>query len=352
MLLLKPDQLTILTTSQCTARCAHCCMNSGPERKGERLTFEQIRDTVTSLHSLNSLQVVIFAGGEPTLLGEDLLESIAYIDSLGIATRMVTNASWAVTPKKAHYMLISLREAGLREINFSVDDYHLPYISFEKVENAWFASKGLGFQSVVLANCWGDRSTLTPQYIMDRLGEELPQRFDDEGDSLPIASPSSDGTIYMLSNSTIQNIGRSHEELDSADIPYPDSQEVLNVGCPWAVKSAALSPKNHLVSCCGIEAENNEVLDFGDASSTPASELVRFADNQVIVNAISIFGLVYLKNFIQERNSNIPFREKYASVCEVCEHIVTRPECVEVLRQNSGELAANVLAVREALGDK
>ncbi len=348
MLLLKPSQLTILTTSQCTAKCAHCCMNSSPERKGERLTFEQIRDTVTSLHSLNPLQVVIFAGGEPTLLAEDLLESIAYIDSLGIATRMVTNASWAVTRGKARSMLNSLREVGLREVNFSVDDYHLPYISFEKVENAWFASKGLGFQSVVLANCWGKRSIITPQYIMDRLGEKLSQRFDDDGDSLPLPPPSSDGTLYMLSNSTIQNIGRSYKELDNADIPYPDSQKRLNVPCRWALKNVALSPKNHLVSCCGIEAEDNEVLDFGDASNTLARDLVKFGDNQVIINAISFFGLIYLKNFIQKRNPDIPFREKYASVCEICEHIVTRPECVEVLRKNSGELAAKVLAVREA----
>ncbi|MCG8365194.1 MAG: hypothetical protein MJA27_17925 [Pseudanabaenales cyanobacterium] len=327
-------------------------MNSSPERKGERLSFEQIKDAVTSLHSLNPLQVVIFAGGEPTLLSEDLLESVAYIDSLGIATRIVTNASWAITPEKARSMLISLREAGLREINFSVDDYHLPFISFEKVKNAWFASKGLGFQSVVLANCWGHRSTITPQYIMDRLGEKLPQRFDDDGYSLPIAPPYSDGTVYMLSNSKIQNLGRSHEELDRADIPYPDSQEELNVGCPWAVKSAALSPKGHLVACCGMEAENNEVLDFGDASTTPASDLVKFADNQVVINVVSFFGLIYLKNFIQERNPDIPFLKKYASVCEICEHIVTRPECIEVLRKNSGKLAASVLAVREATGDK
>ena len=348
MLLLKPYQLTIITTNQCTAKCAHCCMNSSPDR-GEKLNFEQIKNTVDSLHSLNPLEVVIFTGGEPTLLGEELLEAIAYVDSLGISTRLVTNAFWAVTPGKASRMVNMLRESGLREINFSIDDYHLPYISFETVQNAWIASKNVGFQSVVIANSFGKRSLITPQYIMDRLDEKLPLRFDNDGNPLPLPNPSSDGTLYMLSNSTMQKIGRFHEELDNNDLTYPDTQDYLNLGCPWVLKTVALSPKNHLVSCCGIEAEDNKVLDFGDVSKIAASDLIRFGDNQVIINAISFFGLIYLKNFIQKRNPDILFRQKYASICEICEHILTRAECMEVLHKNISELAVNLLTVRQSV---
>ena len=40
--LIKPHQLTIMTTSKCTARCDHCLVNSGPERS-ERLKYEEMR---------------------------------------------------------------------------------------------------------------------------------------------------------------------------------------------------------------------------------------------------------------------------------------------------------------------
>jgi len=33
MRVLESKQLTILTTDQCTARCAHCSMNSSPHRR-------------------------------------------------------------------------------------------------------------------------------------------------------------------------------------------------------------------------------------------------------------------------------------------------------------------------------
>ena len=136
MFLLKPSQLTILTTSRCTARCGHCSVNSAPGRR-DRLTWEQMCQAIDELDSLNHLSVVIFAGGEPTLLGDELLNAIAHTDSLGISSmHLVTNAYWAVSPKQARAKLIELREAGLAELNISADDFHLPYIPFERVEYA------------------------------------------------------------------------------------------------------------------------------------------------------------------------------------------------------------------------
>src|SRR5437870_9122058 len=135
-----PTKLTILTTNTCTAKCAHCTVSSSPDRRG-RLNFEKIKIAIDGFHEINPLQVVVFAGGEPTLLKEELLDAIAYCDSLGISTRMVTNASRAITEYAATRMIEKLRNAGLAELNISADDYHLPFIAFENVKRAWFASK-------------------------------------------------------------------------------------------------------------------------------------------------------------------------------------------------------------------
>jgi len=349
MLMLKPHQLTVLTTSRCTARCGHCSVRSGPKRR-DQLTFEDIRTAIDELHEVNRLRVVIFAGGEPTLLGEDLLDAIAHADSLGITTRLVTNAFWARTRDTARAKLIELREAGLAELNISADDFHLPFIPFDRVENAWHASKGVGFLAVIIANSSGPRSLVTPDYIMQRLGEILPLRFDLDGNETPLADPGPDGTVYSLSNSNLQLLGRAHDTVSLDDIPYPTQQEVLAGGCPWAVRSIALSPRNHLVACCGMEAEHNAVLDFGDATGTSISSLVKQADDNVLVNAISLYGPMFLKQFVQVHAPDIPFRERYGSICELCEHIVGRQEVVKVLRAHSGSLASYVLERRAELG--
>ncbi len=123
----------------------------------------------------------------------------------------------------------------------------------------------------------------------------------------------------------LQRLGRG-KDLPDQDLIFPDTEEALNTPCPWAVRSAALSPSNHLVACCGIEAEGNPVLDFGSASEMSVTTLVNRADNSLLVNAIALLGPVYLKRFLTERAPEIAWRPRYSSVCEVCEHLVTRPE--------------------------
>lgn len=353
MPVLIPQQLTILPTSQCTARCAHCSMNSAPERLGERLTFSQMKKAIDELHTRSPLRVVIFAGGEPLLLGEHLLDAIAHCDSLGIITRIVTNAYWATTPETAKRVLNRLREAGLAELNVSCDDYHLPFIPFERVENAWRASKGMGFWAVIIANCWGPGSTITPEFIMEHLGEKLPLRFDEDGYQTPLGGPTADGTYYGLSNSQVQLLGRGNEMIDPRVLVYRDDDEQrLAGGCRWALRSAALSPHNHLLACCGTEAEHNPVLDFGSVDQRNASDIAEDADDMLLLNAVALLGPKFLKDFVRERAPQIEWRPRYSTVCEICEHVVKRGEVLAVLREHLWELAAHVWAVRGSLEEE
>lgn len=350
--LIRPYQLTVLTTAQCTASCAHCSMSSSPKRKSkeERLSFPQIRDAIDSLHGRFGLHVVIFAGGEPTLLGEDLLNSIAHADSLGMVTRIVTNAYWARSLDRARSKLIELREAGLSELNISADDYHLPFIPFERVENAWRAAKGLGFAAVVIANCYGPVSIITPAFIKERLGEDLPERFDDEGYQMPLGPASADGTYYGLSNGQVQMLGRGNKMLTAESLVYRgDDESRIGGGCRWALRSPALSPRNHLVACCGTEVDGNEVLDFGSLETSDAASLAEKADDALLLNAVALLGPHFLKEFVKKKAPHLGFRKRYASMCEVCEHVMQNPEAVLVLKDNLPELAAWVLTARQGL---
>ncbi|WP_127842369.1 radical SAM protein [Actinomyces wuliandei] len=137
------DELAIATTDRCQARCAHCLMKSGPERT-EELSLEEMESFISYLHEQHGLQLVVFTGGESTLLGDTLLEAIAFCSERGIGTRLVTNAIWAQDYDTARDYLVTLRECGLNELNISTDDFHLAWIPIDNVLRAWSAAKGLG----------------------------------------------------------------------------------------------------------------------------------------------------------------------------------------------------------------
>jgi MoaA/NifB/PqqE/SkfB family radical SAM enzyme len=346
---LTPNMLTILTTNTCTASCGHCTVHSSPQRRG-KLSLNTIVKVIDELHSIGTLQVVVFAGGEPTLMKETLLDSIAHCDMLGITTRVVTNASWATTDYAAKKMIRKLREAGLAELNLSADDFHLPYISFENIKRAWKASKGQGFVNVAIANCAGPNSQITPDYIRQEFEEhDIEVRFDDDGVQTAPTAIRLDGTTYMLSNGLLQRIGRAREHVHDEDLYFP-RQADLDRGCPWAIRAAALSPNGHLVACCGIEASGNEVLDFGDTAVYSALELARDANERPMINAISTIGPYRLLQLAKslDRANTVQVRARYASVCEACEDLVRQPAALAVLERHQSRVAREISAKRKS----
>ncbi|MEA9482827.1 radical SAM protein [Xanthomonas campestris] len=82
--------LTFITTYRCTAACTQCCFESSPKVKGRLGRDEMIRALHDVKNRFKSLRVVVFTGGEATLLKDDLVAVIAEATSLGLVTRIVS----------------------------------------------------------------------------------------------------------------------------------------------------------------------------------------------------------------------------------------------------------------------
>jgi hypothetical protein len=343
---LKSVQLTILTTNNCTARCSHCVNDSLPGRQGT-LTYAQIREAIESLHNFSPLSLVIFTGGEPLLLGEDLLDAISYADSLGILTRIVTNAFWADTLENAKKTLTMLKEAGLNEVNVSTDDYHLPYIPFENIRNVYNAIQGMGFGAFVIANTSSYGDIITPEYLIKELGNIFSFRFGKDGKSLPQPKPSKDGTAYLISNGRLQEVGRA-SSMDTRNKENNCEDCIpLNCGCTNAVTNIVLSPNAHLLACCGIEAEGVEILDRGKLSRKNISEHFKRINDDVLLNALIRLGPYFVRNFITSKDPSVIFENGCTTLCEICQSVVLNKQAISVLKHNIGELAQFVLMTME-----
>lgn len=337
-------QLGFLTTNDCTADCPHCMMGCKPGNT-DYLTFDQIRKVIDDYRKHAELSVVIFTGGEPTLLDKDLLRAISYCSSNGIVSRIVTNAHWADTPKAAERVLKVLYDYGLEEINFSMDDFHAPYIPIENVRNAWRAAHGMGFKAVVVANACGEKSVITPEYICDYFGETVRSVIDSERNrpGYNPGVPAADGTIYLISQILLHKTGRAKECFSEEDFRKDTKKFHHRTRCAGVVSGPNVTSNYHAGACCGVDCRDNPYLDLGDLNKEEIGDiLIRAADN-LVLNAIHSMGPYSLSRFIVAHEPSIVFEEG-DNMCSFCERITTDPKCIEVLESNTAELAALVLA--------
>lgn len=331
--------LTFITTDECTISCGHCIMSCGPS-KGRRLSLEQMKKVIKSAAAGNALSVVVFTGGEPMLLGEDLLDAIAYVDSLGLTSRIVTNASWAVSPDAASATVRSLREAGLVELNISADDYHLPFVPIEHIRFAYEASRGQGFGAVVIANSALPGDLVTPAFLKDRLGGVFDERC--SLDKNLFGPPAADGTRYVIYTGNVQRLGRAKEMIGPGGARCPGQCSPFG-SCPNIIQTIAISPGNRMQACCGFETETNAFLDFGSLDLDDFQELLAEGRKAIVPTALALAGPDYLKEFVQIRSPKLTFESSYSSMCELCEAVVTREDVGEVIRAHEIELAASLV---------
>jgi MoaA/NifB/PqqE/SkfB family radical SAM enzyme len=355
MRVFEPNTVTILPTNKCTAACRHCSMNSGPDRS-DTLSWTQLENILTQLFAETRLSVVVFSGGESTLLGEDLLKALRLCKQNGVLTRLVTNAFWATSEEAALAKLTELRQAGLDELNISTDDYHLPYISLQRVRWAFEAARKLDFMSISICNAYGPESWLTPERLNQEFGggKDLAMRFDANGRSMQHQRREGE-TLVLLSNGTSMQLGRGINGLRESEVQQTPNQELTKLaeeigGCPWAIRSASVSSKGHFVACCGFEVEDNPILDYGDLKEHSLKELIDRADNDLITNMIAILGPVKLKEMLEEIcPDEVSFpRRSYRGYCEVCEDLTKIAKNREALYKYQGMFVDAVVKVREA----
>jgi len=337
---LEKRSLTFVTTNNCNAACDHCLMGCKPGGK-QSLTFEQMKKVIDEADQAYDLLQVVFTGGEPTLLGADLIKAIAYCKEKILMTRLVTNAHWADTPEHAEEYVRKLREAGLFELNFSYDDYHAPYIPEEHIINAWKASKGKGFFGVLIGNTQSANPTIDAAYIKKMLGEDvltwdMEQRYERKEREHRFAA---DGTEYVIIESKLQRTGRAEERLGvEYYLDFCADEELQTATCSGVVTRATVSFDNHLWACCGVEASGNPILDLGDLNVESITDVAERAADSIILNAIHEVGPYRMMMYAKYKDPSIVWKEKYFSMCEMCNDMTTNPKAVKVLRENVRDL--------------
>ncbi|MDR0751708.1 MAG: radical SAM protein [Christensenellaceae bacterium] len=109
-------ELDLHITNRCTSSCLYCCFESNRLKLNE-FSYSQICKILKEANGLGCTDVHI-TGGEP-LIREDILDIVAFANSLDFHIRMQTNGS--LLSKK---MAIALYDAGLKSIMISLDSFN------------------------------------------------------------------------------------------------------------------------------------------------------------------------------------------------------------------------------------
>ena len=258
---------------------------------------------------------------------------ISHATGRGMRTRVVSNASWAISVNKARTAIERLVEAGLNGLDVSYDDFHLPYIDHRQIRNVFEGSLGAGLDSFLFMLCEAKDTVVDPAYLADVLGVELPV-VADRRQLTGTSCRRLRGTSYGVSNSVLLRLGQAKEQLPpDAFLPLSLNHAMWNSPCPSAMRDIAITPANTVVPCCGAEFAGNEFMDLG-----PADDLGTRYDELARTDLVRLIGIAG-PNFVQKLVDRVSGQALAASepgqksICEICENLSKDPRNVRALRR-------------------
>src|SRR5258708_5838582 len=100
---------------KCDVACRHCVFHSSPKKTGQ-IDVGQALSAVSELASISSIKRVTVSGGE-AFLNVDALKLVGErVRKLGLAFRIVTNASFATSERHAADIISSVQEYNLEAL--------------------------------------------------------------------------------------------------------------------------------------------------------------------------------------------------------------------------------------------
>ncbi|MBY6243147.1 radical SAM protein [Methylosinus sp. Sm6] len=322
-----PRSLTIMPTSACTARCNDCGTFVG-RCKISNLPLSVMLNAIDQAKVLN-FQIVVFTGGEATLLWDNLLRAISHAASLGMPTRLVTNGHWAVEATTGR-MLDQLVGAGLTEINFSTGDEHAKYVPIERVVAGIIASRA---------------RNLTVHIMVETRAEKLISK------ETLLQHPEIIRADCIRADNITENPWMSLDPYESEGMDPARALNASNVGasmgCESVLSHYTLYPDGIIAGCCGLGQRAIAELNVGMARGDDfLREATAVAEDDYVKIWMKFMGPVKLLQWAATKDETIAWENAYAHKCQACLRAYLDPKVRKVVAEHFQELVPDLLLAR------
>ena len=304
----------------CTAECDHCrffCRN-------DEIRFEPDYETpftlARQLHEHFGLDMAVVLGGEPSLYPARTHSLLSRLSKLGIQTRLETNASWARTPQSSLEFLRPLKSSDT-QVMFSLDAFHLPYVSFENVVNAVTASMKLGIPCNLEIPYLDIARKSNP---LDRLTKEMDDRILDLFPEIRVCR----GNVFFVGKAAVKfgdefAAGKGIPDEPCAKAPWWRDGDFENTNL------VIYEPGGWITKGCGIAIGNIHRQDV-----TEMIRGYRAANNPIFAKLLQ-GGPLALAREAEQYGYNI--KKEYADRCHLCHEArsILRTRYPEILQPES-----------------
>ncbi|MFS1133379.1 radical SAM protein [Enterococcus hirae] len=310
-----PSSAGIITTYKCTAECEDCCFNCS-RKKSSIMNKQQLIHIIDELISLKSVKVIVFTGGEATLLGNVLIEGINYANKNGFATRLVTNGHWVTNSVRAENYIQKLKDVGLKEINFSTGDQHQKYV---RVDNVLLGSL-IAIEHGIPVSISLETHRFAKFRERDLKSNPIFKKIMD--------SKNKDLFTYICSSwISIKNTnkyGHNNHEINLSEMDY---------GCDNLYSNISVDSNNNIYSCCGLTIHSIKEMSLGNIEKILLEEAINNQLDDLLKKWIFLVGPYHIIKKTKEWNSKIEI-PKLGHRCLYCAYIYNNPLVIETIIKN------------------
>lgn len=326
-------ELVFSVTNRCTARCRDCpVVHEG--NPPHSLSADEMIQIIEDILHFGFLQLVVFTGGEPFLIGDDLNKVVKYAANHGVLTRIVTNAYWATTKEKAVEILTDLKMAGLTELNISCDDFHQEFVPLENIRNANDAALAIDLP-LLLACRKTPGGVIDKDYLSKYLGVQL--KTFTSGEENPDNNVILDGV-----NIPIKSGAHKYSGLSDNSWMGP---------CENVLTRIIIAPDKRVQICCGIASSSIEELYIGTLyKDGNLLEILQRGNADLMTNWLALEGPSSILNFVRSKDRGIDLPDTYVNRCHACNELFSRQDVREILARHGAE-KCNMIEVMRGIFD-
>lgn len=264
-------------------------------------------DEIADLSASREEFSIYVSGGEPFLRFHDLLAVVLHAKKRG-ATQVscVTNGFWGSEPATARQHITELRDSGLSQICFSLDDFHQEYIPLESVLAALAACREVELGFAI-------KSTVT------RGTRRLPKILSELGNLLL--------DIYV----PIQEIAYVPQLNTGDKIPNDEwlvQEQMPSEPCP-ELRVLAVLPDGTTYPCCG--SGWTQRLIVGNASVEPIVDLMHKVRDGALFTLLREKGPARFMPYFTRAGCPVP-RLLYVNRCHLCRTVLDHPQSERIIQ--------------------
>lgn len=319
-----PSSITFLTTYKCTAMCDECALECSPYDESPVLNFDQIKSHIDNIKKdFPSIRLVVFSGGEPFMMGENLRQSIEYVKQKKMLSRIVTNGYWARSLSKAKEKIKELKESGLTEINFSTGEDHQKYVPIDHIINGVIASAEHNMLAVVNVEAHEDASFSSKDFLNNK---RIASYFK--------KNPEKNRYLLVMAGVWIPlNKERTLKHKSGNKINIKKKNDKFK-GCKQLFKNIVITPYEELAACCGLTFRRIPEMILGKVNILSVKEMLEKQYLDFMKIWIMAEGAERILLYSKSVNNNIQINPNIVHPCQACEEIYSNQEVKTTLSKH------------------